>query len=160
MHKGVSTEDEGVVVDPSHRRSSGSTNVSKDCFAGSIGTDAAEIGIVERRLGILVESRMLASNAIVVEVCRGRSIPCYTKAINVEEAIASGNLMLCSDLIGVMREELGKVAGLDLAFWRECHTLGHTGRELAWQESAPRSCISSTLLLSIQQKGYADILGL
>lgn len=81
--------------------------MSEDGFTGSVGTYAAEIGVVERRLSVFVDSGIFGCVAIVVEVGGGRSVPCYAEPVNVEQAVSSCDLMLCCHLIWVVGDELG-----------------------------------------------------
>lgn len=138
-----------MIIDPSDGCSSGGTNVSKDGFAGCIGTDATKIRIMKGWLGIFVKRGMLAGNSIIIKFCCRRGIPRYTEAVDVEKAIASCDFMLCGNLIGIVGEEFGKVAGLGSACPEgvfQVETL-NTAREPAWQESAPASCISCQLII-------------
>ena len=64
----MSTKYERMVVHRHDGRSSGGTNVSKDSFAGSIGTDTAEIRVMERWLGVLIKCGMLSSVPVSVEI--------------------------------------------------------------------------------------------
>lgn len=75
MHEGVTTEDKRVIVDRSHRGGRSSTDMGKDGFAGCVCTDAAKVGVMERRLSVFVEGRMLCTYTIAVEFCRGCRIP-------------------------------------------------------------------------------------
>ena len=102
MHEGVSTEDKRMVVDRSNRGGCSSTNVSEDGFASCVCTDAAEVGVMERRLSVLVEARLLCSYTIAVELCRGRRVPSNPETIDIEEAVASCDLMRRGDLVWVV----------------------------------------------------------
>ena len=110
MHEGVLTENKRVVVHRCYRRGCSSTDVGEDGSTGCIRADAAKVGVVERGLSVLVERRMLGRRAIAVELCRRRRIPCQPKAIDIEEAVASCDLMLCCDLIWVVGKELWEIA--------------------------------------------------
>ena len=92
----------GMIVHCGHGRCSRSTDVGKDSFAISIGTYTTEVGVVKWWLGVLVEGRMLASDSTIIELCRRSGIPRYAEAVNIEETVASGNFMLCGDIIGVV----------------------------------------------------------
>ena len=114
MHESVSTENEGMVVDRSHGRGCGSTNVSKDRFTGCICADASKVGVVERGLSVLVKGRVLRRHAITVEICCRRRIPSQPKTIDIKEPVASGDLMLCCDLVWVVGKELWEIAATQL----------------------------------------------
>ncbi len=58
--------------------------MSEDDFTGGVRTDAAEIGIVERRLSVFVERGTFHCIAIAVELVGGRRVPRYTEAVNIE----------------------------------------------------------------------------
>ena len=75
MHEGVTTEDKRVIVNRSHRGGRGSTNMGEDGFAGCVCTDAAKVGVMERRLSIFVERGVLCTYAIAVELCGCLRIP-------------------------------------------------------------------------------------
>ena len=102
VHYHVSAKGEWVIVDRRHRRGRSSTNVGEDSFTRSVRADASEIGIMQRWLSILVKGRVLCSNAIIVEFCRCRRIPCQSKSIDIEEAVASCDLMFCGDLVWIV----------------------------------------------------------
>ena len=110
MHEGVSTENEGMVVHSGHRCGCGSTNVGEDRFTGCIRADAPKIGVVERGLSGLVKSRVLRRHAITVEICCRRRIPSQPETVHVKETVASGDLVLCCDLVWVVGKELGEIA--------------------------------------------------
>ena len=46
--------------------------MSKDDLAGRVGTYAAKVGIMERRLSVFVKRGVLASNSAGVKVCSCR----------------------------------------------------------------------------------------
>lgn len=75
VHEGVSTEDKRMVVDRSHRGSCSGTNVGEDGFAGRVRADTAKVGVMKRRLSVLVEGRVLCIYAIAIELCRRGSVP-------------------------------------------------------------------------------------
>ena len=102
VHYHVSAKGKWVVVDRRHRRGSSSTNVGEDSFARSVRADTSKVGIMQRRLSIFVEGRVLCSNAIIVKFCRCRRIPCHSETIDIEEAVASCNLMLRCDLVWIV----------------------------------------------------------
>ncbi len=64
----MSTKHERVIVHRHNRRSRGGANVSKDSFAGSVGTDTAEVRVMKRWLGVLVKCGMLSSVPVSVEI--------------------------------------------------------------------------------------------
>ena len=64
----MSTKYERVVVDRHDGRVRGGANVRKDSLAGSVGTDTAEVRVMERWLGVLVERGMLSSIPISIEI--------------------------------------------------------------------------------------------
>ncbi len=80
----MATEDKWMVVYSCDRRGCCCANMGEDGLTGSIGTDAAEIRVVEGRLSILVESGMFGCVAIVVEIGGGRGVPRYAEAVDVE----------------------------------------------------------------------------
>ena len=80
--------------------------MSKDCFAGSVGTDTAEVRVMERWLGVFVKCGMLSGVPISVETFSSWRVPGYAKTINIKETIACGNLVLCGYFIWVMGEKL------------------------------------------------------
>ena len=100
------TKYERVVIYRHDWRSSGGADVSKDSFAGSVGTDTAEVRVMERWLGILVEGGMLSGIPISVEIFSSWRVPGYAKTINVKETVACGDLVLCGNFIWVMGEKL------------------------------------------------------
>ena len=102
VHESMSAEDEGMVIDSCYRRSCSGTNVGEDGFTGCICADAAKVGVVKRGLSVLVEGRVLCVHTIVVEIFCRRSIPRHSKPINIEKAVASGDLKLCCDFIWVV----------------------------------------------------------
>ena len=110
MHEGVSTEDEGMVVDRGHRRGCGSTNVGENRFTGCICADAPKVGVVERGLSILVKGRVVHRHAVTVETCCRRCIPSQPETIDIEEAVASGDLLLGCDFVWVVGKELWEIA--------------------------------------------------
>ena len=110
MHESVSTENEGMVVDRGHRRGCGSTNMGEDCFTGGICTNAPKVGVVERGLSVLVKGGVLGRHAITVEICCRCRIPSQAETIDVEEPVASGDLLLCCDLVWVMGKEFWEIA--------------------------------------------------
>ena len=110
MHECVSTENERMVVDRGHRCGCGSTNVGEDRFTGCICADAPKVGVVERGLSVLVKGRVLRRYAIIVEICCRRCIPSQPETIDVKEAVPSGDLMLCCDLVWVVGKELREIA--------------------------------------------------
>ncbi len=113
------SEYERVIVHSSHRRGSRSADVGENSFARCIGTYAAEVGIVKWRLSVFVKCGALASNPSIVEVCCCRGVPGYTKTVDVEEAVTNSNLVLCSNLIGIVGEKFGKEAVLVSAGGRD-----------------------------------------
>jgi len=58
VHNGVDSECEGMVVGWCNGRCGCSSNVSEENGGGGICTEAAEVGVVERRLNVLVECRV------------------------------------------------------------------------------------------------------
>ena len=102
VHYHVSAEGKWVVVDRRHRRGRSSTNVGENSFTRSVRADASKIGIMQRWLSIFVEGGVLCSNAIIVEFCRCRRVPCHSKTIDIEEAVASCDLVLCGDLVWIV----------------------------------------------------------
>ena len=108
------TKHERVVVHRHDGRSSGGANVSKDSFAGSIGTDTAEVRVMERWLGVFVEGGMLSGVPISIEILSSWRIPCYAKTINIKETVACGNLVFCGYFIWVMGKKLGQVMLVNL----------------------------------------------
>ena len=110
MHGSVSTENEGMVVDRGHRRGCGSTNVGENRFIGCVCADASKVGVVERGLSVLVKGRVLRRHAITVETCCRCRILSHPITIDLEEAAASGDLMLYCDLVWVVGKELCEVA--------------------------------------------------
>ena len=114
MHESVSTENEGMIVDRGHRRGCGSTNVGEDRFTGCICADAPKVGVVERGLSVLVKGRVLRRYAITVEICCPRRIPSQPETIDIKEAVASGDLLLCCDLVWVVGKELWEITATQL----------------------------------------------
>ena len=57
-----------MVVHRNNRRSGGSPDMGEDGFTSGVRANTAEIGIMERRLGVLVKGRMLGSVPISVEI--------------------------------------------------------------------------------------------
>lgn len=88
--------------------------MSKDSFAGSVGTDTAEVRVMKWWLGVLVECGMLSGVLISVEIFSSWGIPGYAKTINVKETVACGNFVLCGNFIWVMGEKLGQVMLVNL----------------------------------------------
>ncbi len=80
----MATKDERMVVHSGDWRGCCRANVGKDGFTGRVGTDAAEISVVEGRLSVLVESGMIGCVAVVIEVGGGRGVPRYAETIDVE----------------------------------------------------------------------------
>ena len=82
---------------------------------------------MERWLSILVESRAFSTVASAIEVCSGRGVPYYAKAVHVEQSVAGCDFMFGCYLVLVVREELGD---------RE---LFGRGRETRCEKSASRA---------------------
>ena len=104
VHEGVSTEDERMIVDHCHWCGSSSTNVREDGLTSRIRANASKAGVVERGLSVLIERRVLCRHTVAVEFFCGCGIPSDPESINIEEAITCCDLMLCCDVIGVVRK--------------------------------------------------------
>lgn len=102
MHKAVPAKDERMIIDSSDWSRSCSSDMRKASFSGGIGTDAAEVGVMQRRLGGLVERWPVAFGASKLRL--GGSVPSHAKAIDIKESIAHGDFMLSSDFFGVVGE--------------------------------------------------------
>ena len=76
-------------------------------------TDAVEIGIVGWWLIMLVDCWSWTCG-IVLEPFTGWSIPCYTKAVDVVQAVTQGYFRLGRLLSRNMRYQSGKVVGMYL----------------------------------------------
>ena len=108
----MAAKDKWVIVDHYHRSRRCHSNVGKSYLCGSIGTEATEVEIVQRRLGSLVQGGSLIM--AFTEAGFGRGIPCYASSIDVEQSIAGCNFFSCSDFLGAMGEKLGQVVLMDL----------------------------------------------
>jgi len=108
----------------------------------SVGADGAEVEVVERGLGRAVESGEEGCELLVVSGARvlvgfgvgvvgagkggaGVGVPCYADAVDVEEPVASGDLVLGGDVVGVVREEVWEVVlvhllGEGVGLWMGC----------------------------------------
>ena len=112
------------------------TYVREDGFTCGVGAYAPEVCIMERRLSIFVKSRMFGF-AVIVKVPGGRGIPCHSKAIYIEQAVSSCDLLLCRYLIWIMGQQLGKIASNFINDERQ-NNAQLTGRALALQERGPK----------------------
>lgn len=74
----------------------------KTCCCGGIAADTVEVCIIGRRLAVLVDGRPFTTG--VAKVSSGLSVPCYAKAVDVEESITKGNFFLCCPVIGIVRD--------------------------------------------------------
>ena len=108
------TKHERMVVHRHDGCSSRGANMSKNSFAGSVGTDAAEVRVMKRWLGVFVECGMLSGVPISIEIFSSWRVPGYAKTINVKETVTCGNLVFCGNLFWVMGEKLGKVMLVNL----------------------------------------------
>lgn len=112
VHDSVAAEHEGVVIDGRDGRGSGGSDVGEADFGGGVGANAAEVGVVEGGLGVLVEGGAVAFGGGEI-VPRG-GVPGQAEAVDVKEAVARGDLVLGGDFVGVVREEFGQVVLVDL----------------------------------------------
>jgi hypothetical protein len=74
----------------------------KTCCCGSIAADTVEVCIIGRRLAVLVDGRPFTTG--VTKISSGLGVPCYAKAVNVEESIAKGNFFLCCPVVRIVRD--------------------------------------------------------
>ena len=123
VHDSVDSERKRMVVCRRDCGCGGSSNVCKYYFAGCIAADGAEIGVVERRLDCFVQRRVevwLYGVGFVLgrrECSENICVPCHSKAIDVEEAVAGCDFSLGGWLCvnaGIVGEELGEVMLMDL----------------------------------------------
>ena len=102
VHNCMPTERERMIVGRSDCRSGGCSNMGKACRRGGIAADAVEVCVVCGRLAVLVDRWPFALTFAKVGACF--RVPCYAKAINVEEAIAQRNFCLGGRMVRIMRE--------------------------------------------------------
>lgn len=57
---------------------------------------------------------MLRCIPVRVEVFSGRSVPCYTNAVEIEKAVTSCDLLFRGDFIGIVGKKLGEVVFVNL----------------------------------------------
>ncbi len=141
----MATEDKGVIVDRRCGGGGGGADVAEAGGGRGVGADGAEVEVVERGLGGAVEggeegcelsvgvvvsgARVLVWVGVgVVGAGEGRAgvgVPCYADAVDVEEPVASGDLVLGGDVVGVVREEVWEVVlvhllGEGVGLWMGC----------------------------------------
>lgn len=90
-----------MIVNWSDRGGGGCSNMRKTCSCGGIAADAVEVCIVRRRLAVLVDRRPFTT--AVAEIGSGLGVPCYAKAVDIEESIAQGNFCLCCQAVRLVR---------------------------------------------------------
>ena len=108
------TKNERMVVHRHDWRSGSGANMSKNSFAGSVGTNTAEVRVMKWWLGLFVECGMLSGVPISIEIFSSWRIPGYAKTIHVKKTVTCGNLVFCGYFIWVMGEKLWQVMLVNL----------------------------------------------
>jgi hypothetical protein len=85
----------------------------KDNICGSVRADTPKIEVTQRRAGGFVQGRPQA-RALLDEVVLRISVPRYPETVNVEEFVASCNLLLGGYIVWIIVEELGQVVVVNL----------------------------------------------
>ena len=112
VHDGVTSKDEGMVVDLCDRRRSGSSDVAKGGCGRSVGTNTMEVVVVGGRFSVLVHG--WSDSLDFVEVWSRLCVPNDTKTVNVVEAVPHIDLILRSIAIGSVRYQFWQVVVIDL----------------------------------------------
>lgn len=113
VHDRVAAEDERVVVDGRHRRARRRADVRKQRRRRRVAADAVEVGVVGRRLAVLVHRHPRALR-VVHKVRPHVRVPRHAEAVDVEEPVAQRHFLRARLFARHVREELGEVVVVHL----------------------------------------------